>query len=72
MFWEVGHECLIQRLTSPKDWRRMVRLFKKIRMLKLQEMEVDVKNWDFSVGKTEKKHAVEISVKLGIKPKAKL
>jgi len=34
-------------------------------------MEVEVKDWNFAVGKTEKEYTVEISVKLGIKPKAK-
>ena len=34
------------------------------------DMEVDVKDWNFAVGKTEKEYTVEISLKLGIKPKA--
>ena len=38
----------------------------------LKDKKVDVKDRDFSVRKTEKENAVEISVKLGIKPKAKL
>jgi hypothetical protein len=36
-----------------------------------KDMEVDVKDWNFAVGKTEKEYTVEISVKLGLKPKAK-
>jgi hypothetical protein len=36
-----------------------------------KDMEVDVKDWNFAVGKTEEEYTVEISVKLGIKPKAK-
>ena len=36
-----------------------------------KDMEVDVKDWNFAVGKTEKEYTIEISVKLGIKPKAK-
>jgi hypothetical protein len=35
-----------------------------------KDMDVDVKDWNFAVGKTEKEYTVEISVKLGIKPKA--
>jgi hypothetical protein len=38
---------------------------------RFKDMEVDVKDWNFSVGKTEKEYTVEVSVKLGIKPKAK-
>jgi hypothetical protein len=36
-----------------------------------KDMEVNVKDWNFAVGKTEEEYTVEISVKLGIKPKAK-
>ena len=36
-----------------------------------RDMEVDVKDWNVAVGKTEKEYTVEISLKLGIKPKAK-
>ena len=36
-----------------------------------KDMDVDVKDWNFAVGKTEKEYTVEISIKLGIKPKAK-
>ena len=35
-----------------------------------KDMEVDVKDWNFAVGKTGSEYTVEISVKLGIKPKA--
>ena len=36
-----------------------------------KDMQVDVKDWNFAVGKTEEEYTVEISVKLGIKPKPK-
>jgi hypothetical protein len=36
-----------------------------------KDMEVDVRDWNFAVGKTEKEYTVEFSVKLGIKPKVK-
>ena len=36
-----------------------------------KDMEVNVKDWNFAVGKTEEEYTVEISVKLGIKPKPK-
>ena len=36
-----------------------------------KDMEVNVKDWNFAVGKTEEEYTVEISVKLGIKPKSK-
>jgi hypothetical protein len=34
-----------------------------------KDMEVDVKDWHFAVGKAEKEYVVEVSVKLGVKPK---
>jgi hypothetical protein len=34
-----------------------------------KDMEVDVKDWHFSVGKAEKEYMVEVNVKLSIKPK---
>lgn len=36
-----------------------------------QDMDVEVKDWHFSVGKTEKEYDVEVTVKLAIKPKGK-
>ena len=36
-----------------------------------KDMQVDVKDWNFAVGKTEEEYTVEISVKLSIKPKTK-
>jgi hypothetical protein len=36
-----------------------------------KDMEVDIKDWNFSVGKKENEYTVEIAVKLGIRPKAK-
>ena len=34
-----------------------------------KDMEVDVKDWNFSVGKSEKEYIVEVNLKLGIKSK---
>jgi len=34
-----------------------------------KDMEVEVKDWNFSVGKVEKEYNVEIVLKLGIRPK---
>ncbi len=48
-----------------------VQEYKDAVVSKFKDMEVDVKDWNFAVGKTEKEYTVEITVKLGIKPKAK-
>jgi len=34
-----------------------------------KDMEVDVKEWNFAVGKADKEYTVEINLKLGVKPK---
>ncbi|XHH09440.1 MAG: hypothetical protein ACFCUE_02100 [Candidatus Bathyarchaeia archaeon] len=34
-----------------------------------KDMEVDVKDWNFSVGKSEEEYTVEVNVKLGIRSK---
>lgn len=34
-----------------------------------KDMEVDLKDWNFSVGKNEEEYTVEVNVKLGIRSK---
>jgi hypothetical protein len=34
-----------------------------------KDMDVEVKDWNFAVGKAEKTYNVEVTVKLSIKPK---
>ncbi len=34
-----------------------------------KDMEVEVKDWNFSVGKVEKEYNVEVNIKLGIRSK---
>jgi hypothetical protein len=34
-----------------------------------KDMEVEVKDWNFAVGKVDKQYNVEVSIKLSIKPK---
>ena len=34
-----------------------------------KDMDVEVKDWHFAVGKLEKEYIVEVNVKLAIKPK---
>ena len=34
-----------------------------------KDMDVEVKDWHFAVGKVEKEYTVEVNLKLGIKPK---
>ena len=34
-----------------------------------KDMDVEVKDWNFAVGKVEKEYNVEVTVKIAIKPK---
>ena len=34
-----------------------------------KDMEVEMRDWNFAVGKTEKEYSVEVKLKLVIKPK---
>ena len=34
-----------------------------------KDMEVEVKNWNFAVGKVDKEYTVEVNLKLGIRSK---
>ena len=43
--------------------------YKEAIVKQFKDMEVEVKDWHFSVGKAEKEYTVEVNVKLGIKPK---
>jgi hypothetical protein len=43
--------------------------YKDSLMNHFQDMDVEVKNWNFAVGNTDKEYTVEINLKLSIKPK---
>ena len=43
--------------------------YKDVVVNQFKDMEVDVKDWNFSVGKEEKEYVVEVKLKLGIRSK---
>jgi hypothetical protein len=45
--------------------------YKDAIVTQFKNMEVDVKNWNFAVGKTEEEYTLEVNLKLTIKPKKK-
>ena len=45
--------------------------YKEAVVAHFKDMEVDVKDWTFNVGKTEEEYTVEVKIKLSIKPKTK-
>ena len=45
--------------------------YKDAVVTQFKNMEVEVKNWNFAVGKTEEEYTLEVNLKLTIKPKKK-
>jgi hypothetical protein len=43
--------------------------YKDAILKRFKDMEVEVKDWNFAVGKSDKEYTVEVNLKLGIKPK---
>ena len=43
--------------------------YKDAIMSQFKDMEVDVKDWNFAVGKAEQEYVVEVHLKLGIRSK---
>ena len=43
--------------------------YKEAIVSQFKDMDVEVKDWNFSVGKAEKEYTIEINLKLGIRPK---
>jgi hypothetical protein len=43
--------------------------YKDVVVNEFKNMEVDVRNWNFAVGKTEAEYTLEVNLKLAIKPK---
>ncbi len=43
--------------------------YKDIIVNEFKNMEVDVRNWNFAVGKTEAEYTLDVSLKIAIKPK---
>ncbi len=46
-----------------------VNQYKEQLVAAFKDMEVEIKDWNFAVGKVEKAYNVEVTVKLTIKPK---
>jgi hypothetical protein len=45
--------------------------YKDAVVTQFKDMEVDVRKWNFAVGKAEEEYTVEVNLKLVIKPKKK-
>ena len=43
--------------------------FKDTVVAQFKDMEVEVKNWNFAVGKTEAEYTVSVNLNLAIRPK---
>jgi hypothetical protein len=43
--------------------------YKDVVVNEFKDMKVDVRNWNFAVGKTEAEYTLEVNLKLAIKPR---
>ena len=43
--------------------------YKDALVTQFKNMDVEVKNWNFAVGKTEEEYTVEVNLKVAIRPK---
>ena len=43
--------------------------YKDAILKQFKDMEVEVKDWNFAVGKKEEEYIVEVNLKVGVKPK---
>ena len=46
--------------------------FKNMVIAQFKDMEVEVKNWNFAIGKLEAEYTLDLSLKVSIKPKKDL
>ena len=66
-FW--GDEI---KLTSRQKMQKIsetINEYKEAMVSAFKDMDVEIKDWNFSVGKVVKQYNVEVTVKLTIKPK---
>ena len=52
-----------------QDMGKKLGEFKDAVVTQFKDMEVEVKNWNFAVGKTEAEYTVDVGLKISIKPK---
>ena len=69
--WEVK-EIPEEEINVPErlqDIGKKISEYRDIVVNEFKDMEVDVRNWNFAVGKTEVEYTLEVNLKLAIKPK---
>ena len=71
--WEVK-EISEEEISVPERLQEIgkkISEYKDVVVKEFKDMEVDVKHWNFAVGKTEAEYTLEINLRLAIKPKKK-
>ena len=71
--WEVK-EISEEEISVPERLQEIgkkISEYKDVVVKEFKDMEVDVKNWKFAVGKTEAEYTLEVNLRLAIKPKKK-
>ena len=54
-----------------QEFGKKIGEYKDAVVSQLKNVEVDVKTWNFAVGKTESEYTLEVNLKLAVKPKKK-
>jgi Fe2+ transport system protein FeoA len=54
-----------------QDIGKKIGEYRDIVVKEFKNMEVDVRTWNFAVGKTEAEYTLEVNLKLALKPKKK-
>ena len=71
--WEVK-EIPEEEINVPdrlQDIGKKIGEYRDIVVKEFKNMEVDVRNWNFAVGKKEAEYTLEVNLKLALKPKKK-
>ena len=69
--WEVK-EIPEEEINVPErlqDIGKKIGEYRDIVVKEFKNMEVDVRTWNFAVGKTEAEYTLEVNLKLALKPK---
>jgi Fe2+ transport system protein FeoA len=71
--WEVK-EIPEEEINVPdrlQDIGKKIGEYRDIVVKEFKNMEVDVRTWNFAVGKTEAEYTLEVNLKLALRPKKK-
>lgn len=68
---EMGVKNIPEEINVPEKLQEIGQKLSEYKdaIVKLKDMEIEVKNWNFAVGKTEAEYTLGITLNLAIRPK---